>query len=37
MINVVVYFAQIVVVCSVLASVGCAIEWAVLRHRGPKD
>lgn len=36
LINVVVSFLQIIFVCSVFASIGCAIEWAALRHRGPK-
>jgi hypothetical protein len=36
LINVVVSFLQIIFVCSVFASIGCAVEWVVLRHCGPK-
>lgn len=37
LINGVVYFLQIIFVCSVFASIGCAVEWFISRHCGPND
>lgn len=33
----VVYFLQIVWICCAVASVGCAAEWLITRHCGPKQ